>query len=256
MFFSQVFTVAQQLADSYEKLCRAGCLLFSEWKLTLYCQRLAGKVSVHVDFGVGNTKLLAGTKSLLKEIEALREFMKKCLIDWREHMDTQRGKAYHLNYYSTDQLVRLRQDLAIFKKGSPTSLDSQVFALLRSVKSNFSLDEITETVHSVIGPPNESSPQSSAQAQVAASAQDEKAEETPVEDAAQKKIRTKLKQNGYANVLISAAFEGLGTGKQLKDYKKWIKQNQSKVTDTVFQRKQSQKEVKQGLVSGIVDEQR
>ena len=111
-FWSQVFTAAQQLASTYTKLNLAGCILFKEWKAILYCGKKPGQVSVHVDFGTGDTQLLAGTHLLMVELDFLRKFMDDCLTQWHQYVDEQRSKCYELNYFTTEQLVMLRQYLA------------------------------------------------------------------------------------------------------------------------------------------------
>ena len=251
MIFFQVFTLAQQLASSYEKLCQGGCLLFSEWKLTLHCQRL-GKVSVHVDFGVGNTEILAGTKPLLKEMENLREFLTSCIGDWQRHVDSQRNKLYYLNYYTIEQLVRLRQGLAVFTNAEPDSLDAQVFALLSSVKHQCSLQEVKKIVKSVIGNQDRSASNKLSAERLG----EQKLKVNSAEDEAQMKLREKLRQAGNSDFLINAAFAAVGTRKPVIQYKKWLKENKEKYKETVPYREKSQQQAKHDLVSDIAADER
>ncbi|XP_072028224.1 E3 ubiquitin-protein ligase rnf213-alpha-like [Amphiura filiformis] len=130
--FVQVFTAAQQLASTYTKLNSAGCILFKEWKAVLYCSSL-GKVSVLVDFGASEQLLLKGTRPLMVELRFLREFMDECLTQWHHYVDEQRSKCYELNYYTTEQLVMLRQNLAQFTTNKK-DLPAQIYVLLSSVK--------------------------------------------------------------------------------------------------------------------------
>ncbi len=249
--FKQVFTLAQQLADAYDKLCHAGCLLFSEWKLTLYCQRLAGKVSVHVDFGVGNTKLLAGTLPLRTEMEGLRDFMKKCYEEWMSQMNAQRTSTYHLNYYNTQQIVHLRKSLAVFRKNGEPSLDPQTLALLCCVKSGCTVEEVQSAVESILGPKVQQEPEAS----VSSKPETPSAANEEPEDEGQKKIRTKLKRQDYSDAQISAAFAGLGKGKQPKEYKRWINKHGDQITQ-VQHRQQSHQAAKGALVGGVSDDGR
>ncbi|XP_072029083.1 E3 ubiquitin-protein ligase rnf213-alpha-like [Amphiura filiformis] len=138
--FVQVFTAAQQLASTYTKLNSAGCILFKEWKAVLYCSSL-GKVSVLVDFGASEQLLLKGTRPLMVELRFLREFMDECLTQWHHYVDEQRSKCYELNYYTTEQLVMLRQNLAQFTTNKK-DLPAQIYVLLSSVKQMCNPDDI------------------------------------------------------------------------------------------------------------------
>ncbi len=98
-----------------------------------------------MNFGVGDTGLLTGTRTLSEELKFLREFMTNCLKDWYHYVDARRAQYYELNYFTTEQLVVLRKCLAEFtwekkqqspghESSIPHDLPAQVYALLTSVK--------------------------------------------------------------------------------------------------------------------------
>ncbi|XP_072022383.1 E3 ubiquitin-protein ligase rnf213-alpha-like [Amphiura filiformis] len=221
-YFIQVFTAAQQVADAYEDLCKAGCLLFSQWKVTLYCQRL-GKVSVHVDFG--SSKPLSGKQKLLKELDALRKFLRKCLADWREYMDTERSKSYHLNYYTTEQVVFLRQSLTVFRRNAtrpidPQHINPQVLALLSSVKRVCSPKDIQDAVKSVVGEDDPTLKHGKPDAsEKDSTATESRKDIKDVKKDALRKLVRKLQRFKFPLEHIEAAFQELGEDKSLNEYK-------------------------------------
>ncbi|XP_072028229.1 E3 ubiquitin-protein ligase rnf213-alpha-like [Amphiura filiformis] len=139
--FVEVFTAAQQLASTYTKLNSAGCILFKEWKAVLKCGKRLGEVSVIVDFGASELLLLKGTRPLMVELRFLREFMDDCLNQWHHYVNEQRSKCYELNYYTTEQLVMLRQHVAQFTK-TKSAIPAQIYVLLSSVKQMCNPDDI------------------------------------------------------------------------------------------------------------------
>ena len=105
----------------------------------LYCGER--DYSVHISFNVGDTGLLTGKHHLPKELQFLREFMNQCLQDWHEYVAEKRSRCYQLNYYTTEQLVLLRHQLAEFLKNRAT-LPSQILVLLSAAKSNCTKDDV------------------------------------------------------------------------------------------------------------------
>ena len=108
----------------------------------LYCANQIG-VSVHIYFGGSETSVLTGTKPLNTELRFLREFMKNCLQQWYQYVNERRSECYHLNYFTTEQLVLLRSCLAEFASSDQVEcLPPQVLVLLSAVNSHCTADDV------------------------------------------------------------------------------------------------------------------
>ncbi|XP_072046321.1 E3 ubiquitin-protein ligase rnf213-alpha-like [Amphiura filiformis] len=143
--FVEVFTAAQQLAAMYKKLTQAGNILFSEWKAYLYCHgEDQDQPSVHIEFGGGKKSVLTGTRALLVELNCLRRFMNECLQEWYQYVSERRSDCYHLNYFTTEQLVLLRRHLASFAISDDDDElpPAQVFVLLSAVTARYDADDV------------------------------------------------------------------------------------------------------------------
>ena len=126
----------QRLASTYSKLCYAGSTLFLEWKATFRCDFnrnvFSSDHTVCMEFGV--EEKIFGTRSLREELPDLLDFLNKCVNRWKDHIDSKREKHYYLNFFTTEQLLRLSHDLACQSQYSEKVHDySQVYALLSLV---------------------------------------------------------------------------------------------------------------------------
>ena len=90
-----------------------------------------------MDFGVGENCKLYGRRPLKDELPCLLEFMEKCLARWNDHVTAKRVEHYYLNYFTTEQLLRLCRDLASKEnegqEGEVEQDRSQLYALLSSL---------------------------------------------------------------------------------------------------------------------------
>ena len=88
--------------------------------------------TVCMEFGV--EEKIIGTRSLREELPDLLDFMNKCVNRWKDHIDSKREKHFYLNFFTTEQLLRLSHDLACQSQHSEKVHDySQVYALLSLV---------------------------------------------------------------------------------------------------------------------------
>ena len=81
-----------------------------------------------------------------RKLQHLVEEMKDDLMTWKEEVTNQRQQFYELNYYTTLQLLHLRQELC----NMSTSLSSTVLALLSSISPNVQQCNVTEAVQCAI----------------------------------------------------------------------------------------------------------
>ena len=118
----QILDGTSRLANLFIKICSAGSVLFKNFKAIFYCEP-GRKVNATVDFGLSELKLHGHTDVLTDVSEQIRnvcDFFQDCLQQWLHHIDTQREKSYYLNYFTTEQLVLLRNGLAPLFTGQET----------------------------------------------------------------------------------------------------------------------------------------
>ena len=135
----------KRLAESYIRVCISGNVLFNQWKVTLYCDP-ERSVNAVVDFGLLEQKKLKGqgaknASDLSHQLRDLCEFMERCYGDWLTYISEKRDQFSHLNYFTTEQLVILRQELA--KVGVQGNEPSKlVYPLLSVIKNDCTEDEL------------------------------------------------------------------------------------------------------------------
>ena len=147
-FQKQIFTAAQHLADVFCRLNQAGNLLFSEWRCIVYCSRKRDGSSVKVSFGKDEFPLFEES-TLSTELQTQRQFMITCLKEWYQHIEEKRMEYSELNYFTTTQLVLLRQSLTKLaltlddeSAGAEYDLHHQVYVLLSMVKYRCGRDDV------------------------------------------------------------------------------------------------------------------
>lgn len=104
-----------QLGQAYVKLSEIGDVYYLNWKKEYKCKSRLG-IDVTND-------ITAQTKEFERHYQACKE-----------HVNVQRMKHRELNYFTTQQLLFLRKELASIKSGAPLNvLSVQVYALLEKI---------------------------------------------------------------------------------------------------------------------------
>jgi hypothetical protein len=62
--------------------------------------------------------------------------MDQCLDDWQKDVENKRAEFYHMNYFTTEQLVILRQEMAKVLNGDVRDVDKRIYQMLSFVKPN------------------------------------------------------------------------------------------------------------------------
>ncbi len=120
--YFQILDGTSRLASLFIKICSAGSVLFKNFRAVFYCEP-GRKVNATVDFGLSALKLQGHADPLTDVSEQIRnvcEFFQDCLQEWLHHIDVQRERSYYLNYFTTEQLVLLRNGLAPLFTGQGT----------------------------------------------------------------------------------------------------------------------------------------
>lgn len=104
-----------QLGQAYVKLSDTGDVRYLNWKKEYKCKSRLG-----IDV----------TNDITAQTEEFERHYQAC----KEHVNVQRMKHRELNYFTTQQLLFLRKELASIKSGAPLNvLSVQVYALLEKI---------------------------------------------------------------------------------------------------------------------------
>ena len=101
---------------------------------------------------VGNVKYIGWyitvpcSPELIPELRKLHSLMQRELEKWRRAVRCSREYHYELNYFTTPQLLTLRQALGHSAASSSHSINSQVLALLHSISSHISIQSVNDAV--------------------------------------------------------------------------------------------------------------
>lgn len=104
-----------QLGQAYVNLCEIGDVSHLDWSQEYKCKSVMGK-------------------SVIGDIESKSKEFERCFRACKEHINSMRMKYHELNYFTIQQLLFLRKELAGLKQGTTMNfLNLQVYALLEKV---------------------------------------------------------------------------------------------------------------------------
>ena len=106
----------------------------------------------------GNAKYVGWTmkfscrgKDIVDRLQDIAKKMEDDQHEWKEEIRKTRQEFYHLNYYTTKQLLSMRRELGRFKDGSQDqTIKPQVMALLRSISREVNQDIVKEHLFNII----------------------------------------------------------------------------------------------------------
>ncbi|KAL3881508.1 hypothetical protein ACJMK2_027940, partial [Sinanodonta woodiana] len=144
--FMLVFDSLRRLANVFIKLNSAGCILFKHWHTKFLCDPTR-PVCAFIEFGQG-AKSLKGRRTKTDDVTAvipkIARFMENCLEKWIDHINQKRSEYLELNYFTTDQLVILQQELV--KVGPGQITDIKIYPLLSAVKENCTYEDLVDAM--------------------------------------------------------------------------------------------------------------
>ena len=109
----------------------------------------------------GNNKYIGWTKQFnCDSAEALRRLqvqaseMENDLEDWKKELSDQREKVYELNYFTTPQLLLLREELGGFRSNPEATkpIKHEAMSLLHSLSREITSQVVKEYVQNIINP--------------------------------------------------------------------------------------------------------
>ncbi|KAL3881512.1 hypothetical protein ACJMK2_027944 [Sinanodonta woodiana] len=135
-----------RLANVFIKLNSSGCVLFKHWQTKFLCDPECS-VCAFIESSQEAKPLKAKCTSkddVTTIIPKIARFMESCLDKWLGHINQKRSKYLELNYFTTDQLVILQQELV--KVGPNQGLDNKIYPLLSAVKENCTYEDLVDAM--------------------------------------------------------------------------------------------------------------
>ncbi|KAL3881537.1 hypothetical protein ACJMK2_027969, partial [Sinanodonta woodiana] len=146
--FTMVFDSVTRLASVYIKLISAGCILYKNWQARFFCRSSTLQpVCAYIDFGEGAAPLkgrISDTEDITAIIPKIAKFMERCLEKWLDYINEKRNKYFELNFFTTDQLVFLQQELV--KIGTNHDPDVRIYPLLSAVKESCTWEDLVNAM--------------------------------------------------------------------------------------------------------------
>ena len=122
-YFLQTFHGICEIAEVLMVLQQVGNVKYIGWYITVPC-----------------------SPELIPELRKLHSLMQRELEEWRRAVRHSREYHYELNYFTTPQLLTLRQALGHSAASSSHSIELQVLALLRSLSPHISIQSLKDAV--------------------------------------------------------------------------------------------------------------
>ena len=121
-------------------LQKAGNVEYLKWMITFDCSHC-------YDNQGEEPKLNAALATChTDELLSCEKRMELDLIKWNQEVNESRDVYYELNYYTTTQLLKLRNELAMIKSNPDKDLDSQVINLLQGISPDISSDSVHKEI--------------------------------------------------------------------------------------------------------------
>ncbi|XP_052062680.1 E3 ubiquitin-protein ligase rnf213-alpha-like isoform X2 [Mytilus californianus] len=147
--FMLILDSVVRLGNIYKKLVTEGCVLFSHWHVKFLCDKKT-KACAFINFGFGEDRHTL--KGRIDEenhdvsfiIPKLARFLEQCHEKWLDYIDQKREKYYCLNFFTTDQMVILQQELV--KIGSALEPAAVIYPLLSAVKHGCTKDDLVKAM--------------------------------------------------------------------------------------------------------------
>ena len=96
-------------------------------------------------------KVCCRADDIVNRLGEQAKIMEEDLNDWRDTIRHQRNHFYHLNYFTTQQLLSLREELGCFKEGrADRPIKPEIMALLQSVSLDITPQNVQDLLCDII----------------------------------------------------------------------------------------------------------
>ncbi|XP_071135692.1 E3 ubiquitin-protein ligase rnf213-alpha-like isoform X2 [Mytilus edulis] len=143
--FMLIFDAVARLGNIYVKLVTDGCVLFNNWHATFLCDKNR-PACAFLHFGHGQSMLTVKgrtdkhTEDVSAMIPKLAKILEKFHFEWLDYINNKRREYPLLNFFTTDQIVILQQQLV--KMGTCVDPPPSIYPLLSAVKKECSRDDL------------------------------------------------------------------------------------------------------------------
>ena len=140
VFSVQILQLVTRIAEVLLTLQQAGNVAYSGWMLTFNC-------TMYTDVNHWELQLQEEIVAQhVTELHTCAKSMENALREWKSKVKESRICHYELNYYSMQQLLRLRKELGHVRQNPGEPVDPMTLALLESI----SPEVTSENVHSIM----------------------------------------------------------------------------------------------------------
>ena len=96
-------------------------------------------------------KVCCRANDIVNRLGEQAKIMEEDLNNWRDTIRDERGNFYHLNYFTTQQLLSLREELGCFKEGrADRPIKPEIMALLQSVSLDITPQNVKDSLFNII----------------------------------------------------------------------------------------------------------
>ena len=122
-----------RLATAYIDLFESGYIHRMNWSQEYHC-----------------SKDQVADESIAKELEEESSFMEKCFRNWKKKVSDARKEYRELNFFTTQQLMTLRKEIASVCHSNDLAMSSiQVLTLLESVRPSLTSEQLKSAIERV-----------------------------------------------------------------------------------------------------------
>ncbi|XP_061556782.1 E3 ubiquitin-protein ligase rnf213-alpha isoform X1 [Phycodurus eques] len=139
-YFTEVFAGVQRLAEAFIALYAAGNPLFRHWEAQIQCC-FSEKLSIVMDFNLGENFNLVTIEERLPD---LCMKMENILHFWLDYLDEQRSQHHFLNYFTTEQIFYLCNNLS---EEHVKHVADQVLMMLSFIKPHCTASDVSGVLH-------------------------------------------------------------------------------------------------------------
>lgn len=129
MFFLQTFNSVCRIGEILLELQQHGHDNYMGWEVKVCCR----------------------VSDVVGKLGGLAKQMEQDLNEWRMAVSEQRQSFYHLNYFTTQQLLALRKELGCYKDSLSNNrvINSEIIALLQSISRNVTEHDVPKIFNSL-----------------------------------------------------------------------------------------------------------
>ncbi len=152
LFTLKQFEKIEQLAVQMMKIYTTGCTPLIGTTITVH----TGLKEINLTFPDINTFRVPcqNSKEVRKQLQMIYKFLGKAIAQWRKYVSDIRTQYYHLNHFTTSQLVLLETQLKPLDK----SIYKHVDGLLKCVNQEYTEDNLHKYLQSASNVKNDKLP--------------------------------------------------------------------------------------------------